>query len=178
MSVTHSTKKSDRINRGTTLLEIVIYVALMAMLLVTVSFSLIQVSSIALETKAFRALRANSVVALGRMAHEIRLAQSTNTLASILDVNEGQLSINTTDASGNSRTVEFKVNGTNLEYIEDGVSKGFLTSNDVMVTALMFKRQVTAKGEAIKIELTLQNANAKNSHTEKFYNTVVMRGAY
>lgn len=171
-------KKELKKNRGLTLIEIIVYVALLALLMVIIISSLLQVSNIASETKAFRALRGSSLNSLGRMTYEIRLAQSTNLSTSIFDANPGRLKINTTDINSNPRTVEFKINGTNLEFIENSVAKGFLTTADVNVTSLIFRRQVTAKGDAIKIELILQNKNSKNSYTEKFYKTVVMRGAY
>lgn len=114
-----------------------------------------------------------------RISREIRNASSIDVANSSLGSSPGVLQLNSVDELGNSQTVKFNVSGGELVISYNGVSIGNLLGNNISVSSLIFRRiGTTASGEAVKIELILQDNKSQDLKIENFYNTIVLRGSY
>src|SRR3970040_314989 len=92
---------------GYTMVELVIYAALLAVLSVLVIQALLSLTRTFSEIKASAALRAGAQVGMERMLKEIRFASSVDYAGSALGSSPGRLALNSTDEAGSARTVEF-----------------------------------------------------------------------
>ncbi len=165
-------------NKGSSLIETVIYITIFTMLAMSVtsalyslagSYALIQ-SSVAIETVGETALE--------KMAREARNSLSIDTAASTFNTSPGTLRLNTTDDSGNPLTVEFFLSGGIVRVREGGVDIGPLSSSKATITSLIFQLIVTDNSEAVRITMTLESGQGKSFKTRTFYATAVIRGSY
>ena len=107
-----------------------------------------------------------------RMSREIRQAYSINSISS------SDLKLDTKDDAGANKTVEFLLSGNSLQLLENNVLTGNLNSPNITVMALTFTQITTAKGQGVKIFLTVKSNNDASSRNQDFYDTVVLRGKY
>ena len=163
--------------RGFTLVEMVIYTAiLVAILLLIVSF-------IISFGKAYNVLRStihinnSATVSFERMIREIRQANDVDTAASTLNTHPGVLVLKTTEA-GTPVTLEFYISGGILAVKKDGVDAGTLTRTDVTITNLVFRNLSNGISEAVKVEMTLESDVADTTKVRKFYGSAVLRDSY
>ncbi len=165
-------------NRGTTLIEVLVYIVIFAFLTVTVMNALI------VTTKSFAATRSNHYMldagnsAMERISREIRGALSVDNSNSTFNSSPGILQLNTLDSNGAAKTVKFSVASQVLQLTENGTLTGDLTSGNVNVTSLIFRSITTTSGSAVKVELTIQDAKNTSSPAQNFYDTIILRGGY
>ncbi len=158
-------------NRGFSLIEILIYIAIFSFLSIVVINSLIVMMKSFAET-AVQADFVQTSQALERMSREIRQAKS------IAAISTSDLTLNSTDSSGVAKTVEFKLSSQNLQLLENTVLTGNLNAPNIQITALVFTQITTAKGKAIKIQMSAKDTKDRLSRTENFYDTIGLRGSY
>ncbi|MBI2120993.1 MAG: type II secretion system protein [Parcubacteria group bacterium] len=165
--------------KGYTLLETIAYIAIFIIVMVAVLDMLLTLSKSFSRVRAYNEVRVDGMSVVERIAREVRTAGSVNILGSDFDAHPGNLLINTTDAAGTAKTIEFYWNSTakNMNIIDNGVDKGALNGSSTEITSIVFRNASTTKGEAIKIELTLQSKRT-TAIAAKFYDTIVMRGGY
>lgn len=163
---------------GFTLVEMVIYIAFLAVL------SVLTVNATIMVMKSFYSLRITQSVsqsattALERMSREIRNAYSVDTLNSTLDTSPGRLMLLTKDSVGALITTEFYVDaGNQINMKVAGVDKGTLVTKTVTVTNLVFRYVSGTNSKYIKIEMTLQDSRNNIVKSVKYYDTIVMRGS-
>ncbi len=165
----------NNMKRGFTLIEILIYTAILAIIFILV------VNSLSIVIKAFNqgrvAIKINNSAetAMERMTREIRFAYGVDA-ASTLDhlvLNSYVLGTET------PTTVEFYIDSGKL-MIKEGVSPaGQLTSSDLSVTNLGFRQITTSSmSKAVKIEMTIEDSSGNYQKTEDFYNTIILRRSY
>ncbi len=158
-------------NSGYGMVELLFYLSLFALL------SLAVINSMITMTTAFRETTVQSdhlggANIMERMAREIRQAYAIGSISA------ADLNLNSTDAGGANKTVQFILAGTNVEFRENSVLLGNLNPGNLSVSALSFAEIITAKGKAVKIFMTIRSNNDALSRTTDFYNTVVLRGDY
>jgi Tfp pilus assembly protein PilW len=165
-------------NHGYSLIEIIVYLAIFSVMSIVVIDSFLVVSKSFDATRANRDLLESGQISMERMSREISQAESISASASTLGTNPGVLSLASTDSSGNPITVEFIVENGSLNLYENGALVGPLTDPNISVDSLVFRRIVTAEGEAVKIEMTLTTlASPVVTHAD-FYDTIVLQGEY
>lgn len=157
--------------RGYTLVELLFYVALFALL------SFVLVDAIIVMTKAFKETTIQAELDGGgdimeRISREIRKANS------ISSVSESDLVLNTTDDAEMAKTVRFLLSNSNVQFFENDVLTGNLNSPNVAVTGLTFTQITTGNGIAVRITLIVRSNNDAVNRTANFYNTIVLRGSY
>ncbi|MFA6536659.1 MAG: hypothetical protein WCT25_04510 [Candidatus Paceibacterota bacterium] len=163
---------------GISLVEILIYVAVMTMFLILI------VNAVQSFSKSYRSMHSaqnvelSAETALERLTREIRGATSVDTAQSTLGSSPGILFLNTTDDAGTALTVKFFLSGQVLHVSENGVDQGPLTSSAVRVTNLVFRSITATKSKAVKIELATESGSGSDYRSKSFYSTVVMRGSY
>ena|SRR3989344_2174962 len=164
-------------NRGLTLVEMIIYTAIVSLLTLTVVNSIIQLNTAYRQFKVVRTIGQSATFSMERISREIRGASSVDIGQSILDVNPGVLQLKQV-TGGVTRLVKFYLDGDIIKISENDVEEGPLTSNRASVTNLVFRLIVTPNSEAVRVEMTISASTNSYSKSEKFYDTIVIRGSY
>lgn len=159
--------------RGYTLLEIVVYVGVLAIVAVLVVGSTLSIYRAFAKTRVERKLALNGDVALETIIRDIRAATSSNPIVSVFGASPGVLQINT----GNSLE-KFSLSGTIFQIKKGGGPTANLTSLDVKVANLIFYATSTDVSEIISVAFTLEAGSGIFKKTKNFYGSAVMRGAY
>ncbi len=165
-------------NKGYSIAEIIIYLAIFTAISIAVINSFIVIVGSFNTTRTYRDLLESGSVSMERISREIRQAQSVNLANSTFGSNPGVLELNTTDASGNVITISFHISNNALNIYQNGVLVGNLLGQNISANSLIFRHIVTTNGEAIKVELTLQDTNSKTNQSANFYDTIILRGSY
>lgn len=161
-------------NKGISLVEILLYVAIFTVMSIVIINSMITMTKAFAETSVKSDFIQSSNI-LERMSREIRKSIGINTFAT------SDLKLNTTDSTGAAKTIEFKVVGTDLQLLDSSVNSGSpinLNPTHIQVSSLVFTQITTPKGSAVKIILSVQDTKDKTLKTETFYNTIALRGNY
>lgn len=163
----------NRINnqKGYTVIELIFYISILAILFLAVVNALIMMTKSFKETTIQATLESSSSI-MERMAREIKQASSITSLSAT------DLVLSTFDQSGNAENVEFVLSGSNINFLQDGVSTGNLNGANITVSNLSFTQITTTKGTAVKISLSVSATGDSQNRTVDFYNTVVLRGDY
>lgn len=164
--------------KGFTLIEMVVYVAVLGALAVLAINSLLIMTGTYANLRASRDLNTSATAVLERMTREIRSAYAVDA-GSVLNVHPSDLILDTKDASGNSTTVEFYLDTDNLIKVkEGGVARGPLMASSASVSNFVARSISGANSKAVKIELTMTATRGTKLKTRNFYTTVVLRGSY
>ncbi len=166
---------------GFTIVEMIIYTALFAALSVMlINVLLVMLKSYTQMRASHDFLDSGSVV-LERVTREIRGASSIDAVTSVFNSSPGVLKLNTTDAGGAAKTVQFSRSAGNvLQMLDstDGTARD-LTGPKISVTSLIFRSMTTTKGKAVRLEMTLQSTRAgATSRTITLYDTATLRSSY
>lgn len=165
--------------RAFTLIEILIYIALLVVILVGVVNAIAMLSSSYRNVSVAKSIEGSAINLIDRIVRETRNAESIDAANSSFGVTPGTLSLNTFDASDNPMTVRFSVSNGRVILTENGISLGPITSSNVAVTSLIFRSFSTTTSSAVKIELTLESASTSPVYfSRNFYGTAVLRGSY
>jgi Tfp pilus assembly protein FimT len=166
--------------KGFVLAELLIYVAVFAIMSVLIIGFIITVVRTFGDIKVSQSIDDSARNALERMVNEIRYSNSIDVANSTLGSNPGKLVLNTNDRStGATTTIEFSVGNSKIRVKEGSNAYDDLTSSSTSITNLIFRRIVsTTTQEAVKIEMSVRAQNGIFDKTSKFYDTVVLRKAY
>ena len=162
--------------QGFTLLEIILYIALLAIMLTGVTYFTLDIIYSQVKANAFREVQQNARFALQRMTYEIRKAES---IASISDntlvLNNGsdpQVTLSFTD---NKITVQ--VNGGD---IEDLTTEEVEVSGSFTDMSYTYSGAVIPMSENVKIEMDISHYNPANlpdwQVAEHYETTVELKG--
>jgi type II secretory pathway component PulJ len=158
---------------GYSLMELVVYIALFAMLSIVMTRSLITVMRTYASAKTYRTLQTNGELVMERVAREIR--EATTITSATYDSSPGALALSGIDSTSAVHTASFSVSSGVIQINDNGTTTALSTS-DVTVSSLIFRHMTTAGGgHAIKIELTL-TTNRGNIASASFYDTIFLRG--
>ncbi len=172
------TNNLKKFNKGFSLVEILIYVGIFSIISIAVITSSVVVISSFSKTRDIRNILETGNVVFERMTREIRQSSGVDTSNSVLGSSPGSLQLNSTDESGNARTVKFIIENGSLNLYQNGALVDNLLGSDVSVSSLIFRRIVTTAGEAVKIEMTVVNTNTQNIIPRNFNSTIILRGGY
>ena len=173
------TSVKPRCFKGSSLLETLIYAAILGLVAVFTTGSILAMMKSYSSVKMSRDLNFSASVAMERMTNEIRLANDIDDAGSVFATSSGKLKLNTTDNFGAPATIEFFLSGTGVFIKEGGSASEALTSSTTEITNLIFNK-ITAStvSKAVKISLTAKARGGRMEKTEKFYNTAILRGSY
>jgi type II secretory pathway pseudopilin PulG len=170
--------KKIKTSNGYTLLEMVVYIAILSVFSIVVVFSLVNITKSFLEIRVERNINNAAVASIDRMVREIRLSNSVDILNSTFDANPGRITLNTIASNGSSTTVEFFVSNGVLRMKEGGVDSGALTQSNINVDNLLFNLMTNGTTQAIKISESLSDTRVGTTSTKSFNNTGLIRGSY
>lgn len=172
------TNNLKKFNKGFSLVEILIYVGIFSIISIAVITSSVVVISSFSKTRDIRNILETGNVVFERMTREIRQSSGVDISNSVLGSSPGSLQLNSTDESGNPRTVKFIIENGALNLYQNGSLVDNLLGSDVSISNLVFRRIVTTAGEAVKIEMTVVNTNTLNATPRNFNSTIILRGGY
>jgi len=148
--------------KGFTLVETVVYASLFVILLGAIINSVFILSSSYRYIKDVKNAQMSALAAMDRMSREIRQANTINGSGTSYNTPSGSLLLDT--------GAEFFLLDGKIMMEQNNVSQGALTTSNIQVGILTFRRIATGNSEGVKIEMTIENKN--------FYNTVMLRGSY
>ena len=165
--------------RGSSLLETLIYAAILGLIAVLTTGSILAMMKSYAGVKMSRDLNFSASVAMERMANEIRLANNIDDAGSIFSASPGKLKLDTTDSLGSPVTIEFFLSGAGV-FVQEGVgTPEALTASTTEITSLIFNKITSSTvSKAVKISLTAKAKGSRMERTENFYNTAILRGSY
>lgn len=167
--------------KGFTLVESMIYLAILVFLLVGVINAVMTLTSMYRKVRVVKSVESSAIALMDRIIRETRNAESVYPAQTSWNISSGSLALNTTDSAGNASIVRFYVaTGTMRSMLEEnGVNLGPLTDSNVRVSSLLFRSYSTSTSAAVKIEMTLESASTTPLYVLKnFYGTAVLRGSY
>jgi hypothetical protein len=112
------------------------------------------------------------------MSYEIRLANNIRTGTSTLGSSPGVLDLDSVDSGGTAQTVKFDVSSGDLNLSYNGTLQASILAPNIDVTSLIFRKITTTNSTAVKVEITLQDTRDRTGLTEKFSDTIILRGGY
>ena len=140
--------------RGFTLIEMVVYVAIMAIVVTTLVIFTSDSIKANNKSRMLRVTLDNARRSLEVMTKEIKHSESFYTPTSLFDSSPGQLSLNSTKnppTAEEETYVDFYIEDERLYIKREGTDSEALTSNEVRVTNLEFRNL----GSSIQIDLTI-----------------------
>mgnify|MGYP001559790972 CR=1 FL=1 len=158
--------------KGFTILEILVYGALLALLIALMANAIGALSHIVSDAKNERALRSSAEAALERITREIRFAAAVDTGASVLTANPGTLALTSIDPfTEAAQTITITLSGSRVTIKKGAGTAEFLTSDKTTVTNLVFRHIPNGTlSQSVRTELTVGGKN--------FYTTTVLRRSY
>lgn len=164
-------------NNGFSLVEVVIYVALLAVLLIGVTGSLLAVSKTSRELAASQSLQNEGSSVMDRLTREIREAEAVS--GGSFDSHPGQLILSTEGLSGGSlESLTIGVDEADNLYLKIGSAATSTLTGRTEVRSFV-ARQITASSvEAVRLELVLGTRPGLVDKTINLYNTVILRASY
>lgn len=151
--------KKQKDAQGSTLIEIMIYVAIIG--LVVVSFIQFSVSISNSRGKVYveQEVQANARVALNLISQKIRVAKGVNTGASTFDSDPGVLSLEMADAAKNPTIFSLSADDGVLQITEGTADPVNITSDETRISNLIFTDlTATSSREHIRVQLEVEYA--------------------
>lgn len=172
--------KNKRSSSGITLIESVVYVSILAIILVVVVNTVILSASAFGKSRVKKNVFTQGSAALGRILHEVRLADDVIVIDSVFGVSPGTLKLNTILSSSDETptTRKFSLPSQSI-ILKEGASATSTLTTGVTVTNLTFYYlNDGAKAKAIRIMITIKDTLGRFEAEETFYGTAVLRRNY
>jgi len=169
-------KIKQKNTQGFTLVEMMIYLALMTVIAVVIVQSIVVVLKSNRSGFAESNLRNAAYSAFEGMVREIHASDS------IIIASSGLLQLNQSNPTVN--VVQFSTSSDARLNLSDGGSTstlsylGPLISKDVVVKSLIFTPINTGKSQAIRIQMNLTTTVDGQTKSEWFYDTAILKGSY
>ncbi len=153
--------------KGTSLVETIIALAIMAIVILCVVAMLSVSSTLQRHSRAVAEVESQSNYALGQITQSIRNASSitspaTSTMAAAITL--------ASNVSTDNPTV-FALSSTTLTMAKNGGAALPLTTNTVSVTALTFQNVSTTTAHAVRVNMTMSYYNSTNNPALNYSNT-------
>ncbi len=153
-------KRKTKLLKGFTLVEIILYMALLSVFLITLVDILVSVLDVQLESQATSAVDIDSRFISSRLNYDILRASSISTPANLGDT-AGSLALIIGGAS-----YTYSLSGGNL-VLNDGSTSNNLNSSQSFVTSISFQKLGSAGGkETIRVLYTLESETSRASGKE------------
>ncbi len=149
--------------RGFTLFELLIYVGIVGLILLTLGLSLINLLYGRVKVRAISEVLSNARLIEQQLSDAARHAEGINVGASTFNSDPGVLSLNMENAQVDPTIFSLSSDNGILQVSEAGTQDVSITTNNVQVTNLVF-HNLTGSGDmgVIQVEYTLQANNPAN----------------
>lgn len=172
--------RKSQLVRGFTLMELIVYIGILALIGVASVRLILSVAFNAAEVKAERALTASAEVAVETLTREIRQAYDFDLGGSVFGQNPSTLVLKTyvTPESSATTTRTFYLSSSRLARQDAGTAPEFITSGDVKITGLTFWRLSTTTSSLITVKISLEAGEGRFKESQNFYDSAVLRAKY
>ncbi|MEK7643575.1 MAG: hypothetical protein AAB372_03980 [Patescibacteria group bacterium] len=196
-------RRAEADETGTTLIELVVYIAILTIMTVIILRSVLQLTGVFARSRIERRVSLAAETALERIVREIRLAKNITCISTGVDAVcdttqpiEGDSIRLDTYLSHSDSTPQFKTfycpftpctqvmfDPNNPQGSTDHTDAQQLTPNTVIISNLIFKQlynpgNVSASRGAVRIEMTVTSGSGLTQVTHTYYATAVLRGGY
>ncbi|MEK7567224.1 MAG: hypothetical protein AAB527_03780 [Patescibacteria group bacterium] len=169
-----------KIASGYSLIETVVYAAILATLAIFV------VNTLIISFKAFNQGRTNRRIvidaetALERIVRESRMASSVDEAQSIFDSSQSNLVLNSQVSAEDAASIvkKFFISGGRLAFQEGAGSARFLTAPNTSVSSFVVSKSDSAHSQSVKVSLVLVAGVGSSVTSRSFYTSAVLRGGY
>jgi len=158
--------------KGFSLVEMLVYVAMLVVVATVSVASLISLSDSFQQQKARQLVVRNAVSVTERMLTDIRVAQDVDQFSSTFQATPGVLTL----VNGPTTTAYSVVSGV-LEVSVENESSA-LTDNAVTIDEIIFYLYDNTVTEFVRMQLTLSATAGSVTYTETFNAGAVLRGSY
>lgn len=177
MKFKFSNTKNRFINKGFSLLETVIYIALMTVILASLIFlidSAIHTYSLLKSTRNLERTAINIMNGIGESASVATKIEMSET---IFNNDIGAIALTEFNEAGTlSTTTKFYLENGRVLMAQNGLILGPVSLSDSNVTKLLFKNMSTSTINGFKVELVVDNASSSVEYFSKsFYNSYILR---
>lgn len=154
-------KFKTKYQKGFSLIEMVIYVALLALLVTATVKSLVFMTSSYADVRVSKAIVSSAETLLNRFTYEVK---KSNALSGAFGTTSGMLTL----TQGTTTTV-FSLDNSGRAVISVNGAADFLTSSDVKVTSLVFNQlQATSTSKGVTLQVTIKNSSGRTIKSENF----------
>jgi type II secretory pathway pseudopilin PulG len=162
-------------NRGYTLVEMAIYVAILAIFSATIVNTILSFSWSYRTLLALRMVDNTGIDAMERVSRDIRSATSVDTGNSTLGTSPGVLTLVAT-MNGVSTTTKFYLQNGIIKVDVNGTYSGPLSVSGSTITNLVFTKLVNGVSNAVKVDMTVQGVVGPITKVKTYHTTVILRG--
>ncbi len=166
-------------NKGFTVVEIIAYFSILAIVSTLVITSIINLFKNYNIVKINQEIEYNAISILDKLTRDVRDANKINIQNSSFSVAQGSVSLDISSSTNSliTNNVKFYLENNKIKYMQDSVYFGNLSTNSVTVSSFKIFYINASSSEAIKVELDLSaNANPGiNPIYKKFYTTIQLR---
>ncbi len=173
-------RRQKESNRGFTLVELLVYIALCAFLLIGIVNSMLILTDAYRTVSNARKIERSAITLMDRIIREAR--RSTGINAGAFDVPNGSVTLEA--GSSTSPYITFALQNNRAVVTEDGDTSP-LTDSDVIVESLVFSRyplynvQFATSSVLLKVDFTLTSGSTSHALTSRsFYGSAILRGSY
>jgi len=163
-------------NQGISLIETLVYVAILAVILTFVMSGILSLFKVSESVRSSRSLNQTASVALERVVRDLRDAKSINVPESILDTSPGVL-VFTTIVGGGTVTVTYEISDGRLIRTTEAGSEP-MSPSDVTISSLVFRHVLTTRSEAVKVDMSIADKDGDIEGVRDFDAITVLRNSY
>lgn len=161
-------RDTEKRQAGYTLIELLLYVAIVGMLLASITLFFGIVADARVKNQTVSEVNDQAVSAMDYMTQTIRNASSITSPS----VGTSGASLTLVVPTGSLSPTVFNLNGTTLQVKEGAASAVALTSSDVHITSLVFKNLTkTSTNGIVQISFTMIRANPNGRNEYDFQKT-------
>ncbi|MCC6448209.1 MAG: prepilin-type N-terminal cleavage/methylation domain-containing protein [Chitinophagaceae bacterium] len=164
--------------KGFSLFEMVIYVAILAVILLVTTNALILVLSSFRNISSTVNLQSSAIISLNKIQNTLKNGTEIVLAESVFNVDNGILTLNSINNDGFVSKYKFYVEDGRLKLDINGSFNKILTTEDIIVKSFILRNISTSKSKAVRVEMTLES-NIKGDIKDKtFYTTAILMGTY
>lgn len=170
----------NNFQKGYTLVELLIVIFISTLLMIALSQAMNSLYTTYRNIDTLRQIESGAISILDRLTREIKNSTSIDLSNSVLDSDNGKLSLNVASSTGSYNT-RIYATSSRLYISRNGVELGPLSPSDIKVSLVNYSMISSSNNTAtgIRVELVLQAPTGSPTNWSKtFYATAIMRGTY
>lgn len=164
--------------KGFSLLEVLIYSAMAAVLMIAMSSSLISLNKAFQNIRADFSINQNLSEIVGVLSTEVRRATSVDSVNSQFGVGGGKLFLNSIDSSGINSKSNFVLQNGVLYYQKGSSSSVALNSDKIFLKKFDVYSLSSSHSYAVKIDFSFDYLKNGATTTQNISNMYILRGSY